>query len=74
MSAGEINIKMPYAMIASIELDTLFGEASLNVNGLHQKESRAWLVGGEINWNQGIGRCQMKVDLQAGEISVNIAD
>jgi hypothetical protein len=74
MSAGEINIKMPYSMFASIELDTLFGEASLNVNGLNQKESRAWLVGGEVSWNLGIGSCQMKVDLHAGEISVNIAD
>jgi len=74
MSAGEINIKMPNSMIASVELDTLVGEASLNVNGRHQKESRAWLVGEEVNWNQGIGSCQIKVDLQAGGISVDIAD
>ena len=74
MSAGEININMPYSMMASVNLDTSFGEVSLMVNGLDQNENRAWLVGGEINWNQGIGSCQMKVDLQAGEISVNIAD
>tara|TARA_R110001592_G_scaffold16440_3_gene70036 strand:+ start:2576 stop:3247 length:672 start_codon:yes stop_codon:yes gene_type:complete len=72
MSAGAININMPESMIASVELDTAVGEASLNVNGLHQNENRAWLVGGEVNWNRGRGHCHIKVDLQAGEISVNL--
>lgn len=72
MSAGEININMNYSMIASVNLDTAFGDASLNVNGIYQNENRSWLVGGEVMWDLGIGDCHMKVDLQAGEISVNL--
>ncbi|MBA6338421.1 DUF4097 family beta strand repeat protein [Colwellia sp. BRX8-7] len=73
MSAGEINIHMSETMIASVDLDSAFGEVSLNVNGLHKNENRSWLVGGEINWDQGRGNCHMKVDLQSGEILVNLA-
>ena len=49
-------------------------EVSLNANGHYQPENRVWLVGGEINWNQGKGHCRMKVDLHAGEISVKLGD
>ncbi|MGK0409655.1 MAG: hypothetical protein ACJASB_001811 [Shewanella psychromarinicola] len=72
MAAGDVNINMSYSMIASVKLDTALGEASLNVNGLYQNGNRAWLVGEEVNWNQGIGGCHLKVDLQAGEISVKL--
>jgi len=74
MSAGEINIKMPSETIASVRLNASVGEASLNVNGIHQSGNRQWLVGGKVYWNKGVGHCQMQVDLQAGEISMSLAD
>jgi len=72
MSAGEININMHYSMIASVDLDAKFGYASLHVNGIYQNGNRSWLVGEEVHWNQGVGHCEMDVDIQAGEISVNL--
>jgi len=72
MSAGDIDINMFESNMASVYLDTAFGDVSLNVDGRHQNESRPWLVGGEIIWDQGKGSCQMKVDLQAGTISVDL--
>lgn len=72
MSAGAIKINMSESLINSVDLDAAFGEVSLSVNGLRQSENRPWLVGGKINWDQGKGRCHLKVDLQAGEISVKL--
>jgi len=72
MSAGEVTVNMSYSMVASVNLDTTFGEASLNVNEVYQNKNRVWLVGEKVKWDKGIGGCHMKVDLQAGEISVNL--
>jgi len=74
MSAGEVNVEVLKENIASVDIDTGVGEASLNINGRKVREKRSLLIGGEIQWHGGNGDCHLKIDLQAGEATVKLSE
>ena len=72
MSAGDIDVEIPEELVASVMLDAGVGDASLRVDDRYRSAPRSWLIGAELFWDQGGGLCHVDVDLQAGDISVEL--
>ena len=53
-------------------LDAAFGDASLAVRDGYIEGRRSMLVGAEVDWNGGEGPCELFVDLQFGDIDVEL--
>jgi hypothetical protein len=68
LGVGQVNVDLPKEAIASVNLDTGIGEASLVAAGRHY--SSAGLIAKELSWNKGTGRSKVKVDCGVGEIDV----
>ena len=72
MTAGDIDLEMAESLVASVMLDAGVGDASLRVDGEYRNAPRSWLIGAELSWEHGNGYCHVDVDLQAGDISVEL--
>ena len=72
MTAGDIDLEMDEELVASVMLDAGVGDASLRVDDYNRSAPRSWLIGAELSWEQGNGYCHVDVDLQAGDISVEL--
>jgi hypothetical protein len=72
MGAGDVDVSVPARGIAGVALDAGIGDASLRVNDRHRSAPRSLLVGAELDWHEGTGDCEMDVDLQVGDISVEL--
>ena len=72
MTAGDINLEMAEELVASVMLDAGVGDASLRVGDYNRSAPRSWLIGAELSWDQGGGYCHLDVDLQAGDIEVEL--
>jgi hypothetical protein len=68
LGVGQVNVDLPKDAIASVDLDTGIGEASLVAAGRHY--TSAGLIAKELSWNKGTGRSRVKVDCGVGEIDV----
>ncbi|MFY9820030.1 MAG: hypothetical protein WAM82_01530 [Thermoanaerobaculia bacterium] len=68
LGVGQVNVDLPKEAIASVNLDTGIGEASLVAAGRHYSSSG--LIAKELSWTRGTGRSKVKVDCGVGEIDV----
>jgi hypothetical protein len=68
LGVGQVNVDLPKEAIASVNLDTGIGEASLVAGGRHYSSSG--LIAKELSWDKGTGRSKVKVDCGVGEIDV----
>jgi len=68
LGVGQVNVDLPKEAIASVDLDTGVGEASLIAAGRRYQSSG--LVSKELSWDKGTGRSKVKVDFGVGEIDV----
>jgi hypothetical protein len=74
MGAGDVDAEIPEELVASVMLDAGIGDASLRVDDRYRSAPRSWLIGAELSWKQGEGYCHVDVDLQAGDISVELVN
>ncbi|MDJ0653480.1 MAG: hypothetical protein QNJ40_04945 [Xanthomonadales bacterium] len=72
MGAGDVNVFARTSDYRSVDIDAGVGDASLSVDGRNFDAPRSWLVGAQMEWRDGSGRCDMVVDLQAGDIDVRL--
>ena len=72
MTAGDIDLEIAEELVASVRLDAGVGDASLRIDGRYHSAPRSWLIGAELSWDRGSGYCHVDVDLQAGDISVEL--
>jgi hypothetical protein len=68
LGVGQVNVDLPKEAIASVNLDTGIGEASLVAAGRRYRS--AGLIAKELSWDKGTGRSRVKVDCGVGEIDV----
>jgi hypothetical protein len=68
LGVGQVNVDLPKEAIASVNLDTGIGEASLVAAGRHISSSG--LFAKELSWTKGTGRSKVTVDCGVGEIDV----
>jgi len=68
LGVGQVNVDLPKEAIASVNLDTGIGEASLVAAGRHFTSSGLFTK--ELSWDKGTGRSKVKVDCGVGEIDV----
>ena len=74
MTAGDIEVDISEELVASVMLDAGVGDASLRVDDRYRSAPRSWLIGAELDWDHGSGHCHVDVDLQAGDISVQLVN
>jgi hypothetical protein len=72
MTAGDIDVDIAEELVASVMLDAGVGDASLRIDDRYRSAPRSWLIGAELAWDHGSGHCHVDVDLQAGDISVQL--
>ncbi|MFT4767861.1 MAG: hypothetical protein ACI8RN_000990 [Glaciecola sp.] len=70
--AGEVSIRAPAASAASVSLDANIGDSSLRTPSGDVYDERKLLVGSEVQWDEGSGRCQLRGKLQAGNLDVEL--
>jgi hypothetical protein len=69
---GDVSVRAPRSAVASVDLDTGMGDASLLGPRNNTRESRPMLVGSEVSWDDGDGRCDLTVTLKVGQIGVTL--
>ncbi|MDX1572178.1 MAG: hypothetical protein R3200_16970 [Xanthomonadales bacterium] len=74
IEAGDASFSVPLDRVRSVDLDTGVGDAALSVDGDWRAGRRSMLVGAEVHWHEGPGECEMMVDLQAGDLRVDLVD
>ncbi|MEM9533168.1 MAG: hypothetical protein AAGA23_19770 [Pseudomonadota bacterium] len=72
MGAGDVNVMANTSNYRSVEIDAGVGDAHLSIDGRSYHVPRSWLIGAQTQWREGDGRCDMLVDLQAGDIDVQL--
>lgn len=72
VDAGDVRIVMAADPVASVHLDTDFGDASLRTPGASMEGDRSWLVGAVVNWDGGEGNCHVDVSLNAGDLRLDL--
>ncbi|MDX1570403.1 MAG: hypothetical protein R3200_07950 [Xanthomonadales bacterium] len=72
VEAGDVDLLMPPSSVKSIHLDAGVGDARLTAAGFDIAPQRSMLVGAEVHWTEGGGSCDIKVDLQAGDIRAEL--
>ena len=70
LGVGEVNVTLPKEAVASVNIDTGIGEATLIAAGRRYESSG--LMTRTIAWNKGTGRSKVKVDCGVGEIDVSL--
>lgn len=74
MVAGEARISIPEQRVASVELDAGVGDVRLTRGSEHYEGRRSWLIGAELEWDEGPGMCDLDIDVQTGEAIVRLTD
>lgn len=72
VNAGELNLKLKEAQLASAELSAKVGDVKLITPNGPVEGERSLLVGASLQWNQGKGNCHVKVNVMAGEAQLTI--
>lgn len=72
MWIGDATIRMAEADVHSVLLDTGIGDGEIYSAGHGGRERRPFLVGKEIAWTSGQGAARVDLDLQIGDISVEL--
>lgn len=71
MGIGEVRLWLDEAAVGSVFLDAGIGESTL-YGARADDTSRPFLVGSELEWDEGTGGAEIVVDLGIGEITVHL--
>ena len=72
IEAGDVDFTIPIHRVGSVLLDAGVGDASLTIDGRYVSGDRSWLVGAEAEWRGGDGDCDVDIDLQAGDLRLDL--
>lgn len=72
MDAGDLDIKQSAQAVGRVFLDANFGDVSLVTPTGAIDGKRKLLVGAEVDWKEGSGKCLLRADLQAGDIRAEL--
>jgi phosphohistidine swiveling domain-containing protein len=72
LEAGDVDITIPEASVAEVNLDAGIGDASINRHGRHEDAPRSFLVGAETQRQISREGAIIRVDVQFGDIDVNL--
>ncbi len=72
MYAGDATVRVARNVAGRVRLDVGTGDARLVVDDRRIDGERAWLVGAELDWADGIGWCEIFADLQFGDLTVEL--
>lgn len=72
LEAGDVDISIPEASVAEVDLDAGMGDASIIRNGMHEEAPRSFLVGAETQQQISRDGAIIIVDVQFGDIDVNL--
>ena len=72
MGIGEVRLWLPERAVRSVSLDSGIGESGLWGPSEGVDSSRSFLIGSELEWEEGTGEADVVVDLGIGEISVHL--
>lgn len=74
LGAGDVTVATPTSSVRSVTLDANVGDATLHHADGRSDNRRKLLIGAEVSWTGGSGRCDNRVKLQAGDISYFLTD
>jgi len=74
VGAGDIDILVPISSVASVQVNTKVGDASIRLPGGRTHSDRSMLLGARASWREGDGSCAMAAELAAGDIQVRLTD
>lgn len=72
MGIGEVRMWLDQEAVGSVFLDAGIGESALYGAADGAYSSRPFLIGSELDWDEGEGRAEVVVDLGIGEITVHL--
>ncbi|MEM9304338.1 MAG: hypothetical protein AAGE01_19665 [Pseudomonadota bacterium] len=72
VEAGDVSFELPISIVSSVELDAGLGDAGLYIDGRWIDGHRSLLVGAEAEWSGGDGDCEVDIDLQAGDLRLEL--
>ena len=72
LEAGEVDISIPEASVAEVDLDAGIGDASIIRHGRHEDAPRSFLVGAETREQISREGAIIRVDVQFGDIDINL--
>ena len=72
MDAGDLDVEAPADTVRSVAIDVGMGDAGLTVGKKSYEASRPFLVGAEVEWDEGEGECELRADLQFGDATVTL--
>ncbi len=70
LGVGEVGVKMAASAVGSVKLDSGIGETSLTADGRRWESSGLFTK--EIDWSEGHGRAEVRVDCGVGEVQVRL--
>ncbi|GEM_PF-4140056 len=71
ITAGDLTIEAYSSEVESVSLYATAGETSLRINENNIPEER-FLSRSKTSWSGGEGKCALKAEISAGEVSVNV--
>lgn len=72
LEAGDVDISIPEASVAEVDLDAGMGDASIIRHGKHEDAPRSYLVGAETREQISREGALIRVDVQFGDIDINL--
>ncbi len=72
MWIGDLSVRMAQADVHSVLLDAGIGDAEIHAFGSDGRQRRPLLVGKEVSWTDGSGSARLDIDLQIGDILVEL--
>lgn len=72
MTAGAIELDLPEAAVARVDLAARVGEAALSTERGHREGRRPLLVGSRVEWNEGAGTSNVHARVRFGDIQLKL--
>jgi len=72
LEAGDVDISIPEACVAELDLDAGIGDASVTRHGRHEPVPRSFLVGAQTREQISRQGAIISVDVQFGDIDINL--
>ena len=72
LGVGEVRVLVPESAVAEVTVDVGVGEANLRPRLKGTRSTRFLFLGNEIDWDGGVGRSSVSVELGVGEADVEL--
>ena len=70
MGIGDLTVHVPAANVASVQVGTRIGDASMRSDRQHFAGGRRMLIGSRLHWWEGEGSARIEVGLKIGDAKV----